>query len=492
MERKLTDQEIIRRKKLQDLNALGFNPYCIDKYVRTCPCNDFKNKYLSLTKEQLHENKKQYNLAGRIMIIRQTFGVISDFSGKVQFYINKKEFNPQKFAFFKKFVDIGDIIGITGTPMKTNTNEVTIKVIDFVILSKALIPLPEKFHGLLDPELRARKRYLDLIVNEETKKIFIERSKIVKYLREYMDKNDYYEVETPILTKILAGAAAKPFITHHNVLDQNFYLQIATELSLKKLIVGGFEKVYEIGKIFRNEGMDSTHNPEFTSIEAYAAYANLDDMMHLCENLIRYIAQKINKTTFTYKNNEIDLEKPFIKISMVEMIKKTIGIDFDLIKSNEEAINLAKKHNLTLEKHQQTKGHIINLFFENYCEDKCLQPTFIIGHPLDVSPLAKKDPKNPNFTKRFELYICGKEYANAFAELNDPIDQLNRFENQQKEKNLGNKEASEIDWDFINALEYGMPPTGGIGIGIDRLVMLLTQKETINDVLLFPHMKNKK
>lgn len=492
MERKLTDQEIVRRKKLQDLNDLGLNPYSIDKYIRTCSCYQFKNEYSPLTKEQLHENNKKYNLVGRIMAIRQTFGIISDFSGNVQFYINKKEFDPQKFTFFKKFVDIGDIIGITGTPMKTNTNEVTIKVIDFVILSKALIPLPEKFHGLLDPELRARKRYLDLIINRESRQTFIQRSKIIKYLREYMDKNDYYEVETPVLTKILAGAAAKPFITHHNTLDRDYYLRIATELALKKLIVGGFEKVYEIGKIFRNEGMDTTHNPEFTSIEAYAAYANLDDMMVLCENLIKYIAQKINKTKFIYKNVEIDLNKPFTKISMVEMIKKTINVDFNLIKSDIEAINLAKQHNLVLEKHQQTKGHIINLFFENYCEDKCLQPTFITDHPLDVSPLAKKDPKNPNFTKRFELYICGKEYANAFAELNDPIDQLNRFENQQKEKNLGNKEASEIDWDFINALEYGMPPTGGIGIGIDRLVMLLTQKETINDVLFFPHMKNKK
>ena len=379
------------------------------------------------------------------MAIRQTFGIISDFSGNIQFYINKKEFDPQKFAFFKKFVDIGDIIGITGTPMKTNTNEVTIKVINFTILTKALIPLPEKFHGLLDPELRARKRYLDLIVNEETRQTFIQRSKIIKYLREYMDENGYYEVETPILTKILAGAAAKPFITHHNTLDRDYYLRIATELSLKKLVVGGFEKVYEIGKIFRNEGMDTTHNPEFTSIEAYAAYADLDDMMSLCENLIKYIAQKINKKEFTYKNVEINFDKPFIKISMVDMIKKTIGIDFNLIKSDIDAIKLAKQYNLTLEKHQQTKGHIINLFFENYCEEKCLQPTFITDHPLDVSPLAKKNQKNPNFTKRFELYICGKEYANAFAELNDPIDQLNRFENQQNEKKLGNKEASEID-----------------------------------------------
>ncbi len=492
MKRKLTDQEIIRRKKLQELNDLGLNPYHIDKYVRTCSCFQFKNKYLSVSKEQLHVNNQQYNLAGRVMAIRQTFGTISDFSGNVQFYINKKEFDPQKFAFFKKFVDIGDIIGITGTPMKTNTNEVTIKVVDFVILAKALIPLPEKFHGLLDPELRARKRYLDLIINKETKQTFIQRSKIIKYLREYMDENGYYEVETPILTKILAGAAAKPFITHHNTLNRDYYLRIATELSLKKLVVGGFEKVYEIGKIFRNEGMDTTHNPEFTSIEAYAAYANLDDMMFLCENLIKHIARNIDKTKFTYKNVEIDFDKPFTKISMVDMIKKAISVDFNLVKSDLDAINIAKQYNLTLEKHQQTRGHIINLFFENYCEDKCLQPTFITDHPLDVSPLAKKDQKNPNFTKRFELYICGKEYANAFAELNDPIDQLKRFENQQNEKNLGNKEASEIDWDFINALEYGMPPTGGIGIGIDRLVMLFTQKETINDVLLFPHMKNKK
>ena len=303
--------------------------------------------------------------------------------------------------------------------------------------------------------------------------------------------NEWYEVETPILTNILGGAAARPFITHHNILNRDYYLRIATELSLKRLIVGGFEKVYEIGHIFRNEGMDTTHNPEFTSIEAYQAYANLEDMMELVENIFKYIAKKLNKEKITWKNVEIDFTKTFKKVNMINFIKQETNIDFDKINDDKEAVNLAIKHEIELLPHQKTKGHIINAFFEKYCEAKCQQPVFIIGHPLDISPLAKKDPKDPSKTRRFELFICGKEYANAFSELNDPIDQLERFENQLKEKKLGNSEANEIDMDYINALEYGLPPTGGIGIGIDRLVMLFTNQESIRNVLLFPFMRDK-
>lgn len=491
MTRKFNDQEIARRKKLKKLVEMGLDPYVNEKFERTHDSQSFKQQYDKFNKEQLHECQDVIKIAGRVLAIRQTFGIISDFKGTTQFYINKKTFDPKNFNIFKDLLDIGDIIGIEGTPMKTNTGELTIKVKSFIILAKSLTPLPEKFHGLQDEETRARKRYVDLIVNRNSLNIFIQRTKIINALREYMNNNEWLEVETPILSGILGGAAAKPFITHHNVLDRDYYLRIATELPLKRLIVGGFEKVYEIGHIFRNEGMDTTHNPEFTSIEAYQAYANLEDMMTLVENIFKYIASKIHIKTLTYKNVEIDFTKPFKKISMIDFIKQETKIDFDNIKDDKEAIELAKKHNIELLPHQKTKGHIINAFFEKYCEDKCQQPTFVIGHPVDISPLAKKDPKDPTKTRRFELFICGKEYANAFSELNDPIDQLHRFEDQIKEKKLGNDEANEVDMDYVNALEYGLPPTGGVGIGIDRLIMLFTNQESIRNVLLFPHMKEK-
>ncbi len=492
MERKFNDQEQARRTKLQKLIEMGKNPYTIEKFERTHTCESFIKAYDKFSHEQLQENKDEIKVAGRVMAIRQTFGVISDFSGELQFYINKKTFDPEKFQMFKQLLDLGDIIGITGTPMKTMTGQVTIKVTDFVILAKSLIPLPEKFHGLADEEIRARKRYLDLLTNRDSLNTFVTRTKILQYIREYMAKEEFLEVETPILSPKLGGAAARPFTTHHNTLDRSYYLRIATELPLKKLIVGGFEKVYEMGRIFRNEGMDPMHNPEFTSIEAYQAYANLEDMMDLTENIIKYVAKKINKTTLKYKGVDIDFSKPFKRISMIDMIKEVAKVDFNKIKTDKEAVELAKKDGIELLPHQNTRGHVISMFFEKYCEEKCLQPVFITQHPLDISPLAKKDPKDPRMVRRFELFICQKEYANAFSELNDPIDQLERFEAQIKEKEMGNTEANEVDMEYIDALEYGLAPTGGVGIGVDRLVMLLTGKESIRDVLLFPHMKDAK
>lgn len=492
MERKFNDQELARRAKLQKLIEMGLNPYLNEKFDRTHTCASFVKAYDKFSHEELQTNTDVIKVAGRVMAIRQTFGVISDFSGDLQFYINKKTFEPSKFQIFKQLLDLGDIIGITGTPMKTMTGQVTIKVTDFVILSKALIPLPEKFHGLADEEIRARKRYVDLMTNRESLNTFVTRTKIIQYIREYMSSQEFYEVETPILSPKLGGAAARPFVTHHNALDRNYYLRIATELPLKKLIVGGFERVYEIGRIFRNEGMDPMHNPEFTSIEAYQAYANLEDMMDLTENVIRYVAQKIGKTKLTYKGVEIDFSKPFKRTTMIDMINEVAKVDFNKIKTDAEAVELAKKDGIELLPHQNTRGHVISMFFEKYCEEMCLQPTFVLDHPIDISPLAKKDPKDPRLTRRFELFICQKEYANAFSELNDPIDQLERFEAQLAERELGNAEANEVDMEYIDALEYGLAPTGGVGIGVDRLVMLLTGRESIRDVLLFPHMKDVK
>jgi lysyl-tRNA synthetase class 2 len=375
--------------------------------------------------------------------------------------------------------------------MKTNTGEITVKILDFTILSKSLKVLPEKFHGLQDEEARARQRYVDLIVNEESMHTFVTRSKIIAQIRNYMNTQGFLEVETPVLQPILGGANARPFITHHNTLDRSFYLRVAPELALKKLIVGGFEKVYEIGRVFRNEGMDTTHNPEFTTIEAYQAFVSMPEIMELTENIIRSVAQYLNMVNIIYKGTAIDFSKPFHKKNMVDFIKEETGVDFNTIDTDEQAIAIAKQHHINVQAHQMSRGHVINLFFEEYCEKKCLEPTFVYGHPIEVSPLAKKNLKDPRYTDRFELFICQKEYANAFSELNDPIDQLNRFEEQLKEKELGNDEANEMDDDFINALEYGMPPTGGLGIGIDRLCMLFTNNETIRNVLLFPHTREK-
>ncbi len=492
MENNLTDQEVIRREKLTKMVEEGKDPFKIEKFERNFNSASFKEKYQNSSKEELHECADEIKIAGRIMAIRQTFAVLKDFDGTVQLYINKKTCDPKIWHLFSKVLDIGDIVGVQGTPMKTNTGECTVKIKDLVILSKSLRPLPEKFHGLQDEELRARKRYVDLITNENSMKTFVMRSKIIALIREYLNNQGYIEVETPILQPILGGAAARPFVTHHNALDREYYLRIATELALKKLVVGGFEKVYEIGRNFRNEGMDATHNPEFTSIEAYTAYIDMYQVMDIIEGIFQYVTQHIGMQSFEYKGVTLDFSKKFKRVNMLDLIKEATKIDFSTVTTDEQALKLAKEHNIELLPHEKNRGHIINKFFETYCEERCVQPTFVYGHPIEVSPLAKKDSKDPRYTKRFELFICGKEYANAFSELNDPIDQKQRFENQLKEKDLGNDEANEMDNDFIEALEYGLPPTGGFGLGIDRLVMLLTGNTTIRNVLLFPHMRDEK
>ncbi|ASJ89280.1 MAG: lysine--tRNA ligase [Candidatus Malacoplasma girerdii] len=488
MERKFNDQELIRREKLKTLINEGKNPFLIENFKRNTNAKAFIEKYQSQTKEQLHECHDEIIIAGRIMAIRQTFGVIKDFSGSVQFYLNKKNFDEKTFHEFKQ-LDIGDIIGLVGTPMKTNTGEMTVNVKKFTLLSKSLKPLPEKWHGLVDEEARARSRYVDLIMNDESMNKFITRCKILQAIRNFMSSQGYFEVETPILQPILGGAAARPFKTHFNALDQPFYLRIATELPLKKLIVGGFEKVYEIGRIFRNEGMDATHNPEFTSLEAYSAYQSLEDMMDLTEKFFNYIAKAINREVIEYKGVTIDWNKPFKRAKLIDIIKDACGVDFNTITTDEEAIKIAKEHNIELADHEKNRGHIIAKFFDEFGEKTCQQPTFVYDYPIEISPLAKKHPTLQGMTRRFELFICGKEFANAFSELNDPIDQYERFEAQLKERDLGNDEANEMDLNFIEALEYGLPPTGGIGYGIDRLVMLFTNSVTIRDVLLFPHMR---
>lgn len=488
MERKFNDQELIRREKLKTLINEGKNPFLIENFKRNTNAKAFIEKYQSQTKEQLHECHDEIIIAGRIMAIRQTFGVIKDFSGSVQFYLNKKNFDEKTFHEFKQ-LDIGDIIGLVGIPMKTNTGEMTVNVKKFTLLSKSLKPLPEKWHGLVDEEARARSRYVDLIMNDESMNKFITRCKILQAIRNFMSSQGYFEVETPILQPILGGAAARPFKTHFNALDQPFYLRIATELPLKKLIVGGFEKVYEIGRIFRNEGMDATHNPEFTSLEAYSAYQSLEDMMDLTEKFFNYIAKAINREVIEYKGVTIDWNKPFKRAKLIDIIKDACGVDFNTITTDDEAIKIAKEHNIELADHEKNRGHIIAKFFDEFGEKTCQQPTFVYDYPIEISPLAKKHPTLQGMTRRFELFICGKEFANAFSELNDPIDQYERFEAQLKERDLGNDEANEMDLNFIEALEYGLPPTGGIGYGIDRLVMLFTNSVTIRDVLLFPHMR---
>lgn len=487
MTRKFNDQEIIRRNKLKELQEQNKDPFTIESVKRTCSLAEFCKENKNIKKH----GTKQYTLAGRVLAIRQTFGKIVDFGGSLQFYINKNKVPKSVFEYFKKYLDIGDIVELKGTAFKTQKGELTIDIKKIRIVSKALKPLPEKWHGLQDEELRARHRYVDLIMNKESMDTFIIRSLILRYLRHYFDGQDYFEVETPVLNPKLGGAAARPFITNHNTLKRDYFLRVATELPLKKLIVGGFEKVYEIGRLFRNEGMDATHNPEFTSIEAYAAYASMEDVMKTVENTFKFLAKKLKKETVTIDGQKIYLTKKFKVVHMVDFVKEVVKVDFDKITTIKDALEAAKKHNIKVEKHQRSIGHILNLFFEEFCEEKCIQPTFVWGHPIEISPLAKKDYSREGYTRRFELFINKKEYANAFAELNDPIDQLERFEEQAREKELGNDEANDIDMDFVEALEYAMPPTGGFGIGIDRLVMLFAEKTSIRDVLLFPHMKDK-
>ncbi|MCK9470379.1 MAG: lysine--tRNA ligase [Bacilli bacterium] len=489
----LNDQEIIRRKKLEELRSKGVDPFG-QAFKRTTNSKELFEKYNDKTKEELLEINDTAVVAGRIMTKRSKgkagFMHIQDRFGQIQVYCRQDHLSELEFEMFTK-ADLGDIVGIEGEVIRTNMGELSIKANKYTHLSKALRPLPDKFHGLQDKEEARRHRYVDLIVNEDSRKIAFLRPRIIRAFQHFFDSRGFVEVETPILQPILGGANARPFTTHHNALDMDFYLRIATELPLKRLIVGGMEAVYEIGRLFRNEGMDSTHNPEFTTVEAYLAYSDMEGMMNLVEDCFKYLFDEVlNTRTIEYQGNVLDFDKPFKRVHMVDAIKDLTGIDF-FNTSLEDAIKYAKEHNIHIDKHQMSLGHIINLFFEEYVEETLIQPTFVYGHPIEISPLAKKNQNDPRFTDRFEMFINKKEYCNAFSELNDPIDQRERFENQLKEKELGNDEANEMDYDFIEALEYGMPPTGGLGIGIDRTVMLLCQTDSIRDVLLFPHMRKK-
>ncbi|KAF6626005.1 lysine--tRNA ligase [Paenibacillus sp. LX16] len=482
----------IRRAKLDELRSLGIDPFG-RKYIRTAEAGVLLSKYDSLTKEELEEKNIEVSIAGRIMAKRvmgkASFAHIQDLSGRIQIYVRQDTVPESKYKAFG-ILDLGDIVGVKGVLFKTKTGETTIKVLDIEVLSKSLYPLPEKYHGLKDVELRYRQRYVDLVMNPEVQKTFITRSRIIQSMRRYLDSLGYLEVETPTLHSIAGGAAAKPFITHHNALDMQLYMRIAIELHLKRLIVGGMEKVYEIGRVYRNEGISTRHNPEFTMIELYEAYADYKDIMQLTENMVAHIAQEVLGTQhIQYQGQEVDLTPQWRRVSMVDAVKEVTGVDFSVQMSNEEAHRLAKEHKVSVEPHM-TFGHILNAFFEQFVEETLIQPTFITGHPVEISPLAKKNEQDSRFTDRFELFVVAREHANAFTELNDPIDQRQRFEAQLLEREHGNDEAHEMDDDFIRALEYGMPPTGGLGIGIDRLVMLLTDAPSIRDVLLFPHMRN--
>lgn len=491
-ENELSELLQIRRAKLDELRALGIDPFG-GKYDRTANAGDLLAQYDGMDKEELDEKAVEVKIAGRIMAKRAmgkaSFAHLQDLTGRIQIYVRQDSVPEAKYEAFR-ILDLGDIIGVTGTIFKTKTGETSIKVHDLEVLTKSLIPLPEKYHGLKDVELRYRQRYVDLIINPEVQQTFINRSRIIQSMRRYLDAHGYLEVETPTLHSIAGGAAAKPFITHHNALDMQLYMRIAIELHLKRLIVGGLEKVYEIGRVYRNEGISTRHNPEFTMIELYEAYADYKDIMRLTENMISHIAQEVLGTQkLNYQGQEVDLTPEWRRVSMVDAVKEVTGVDFSVHMTNEEAHRLAQEHKVPVEKHM-TFGHILNAFFEQFVEETLIQPTFVTGHPVEISPLAKKNDQDPRFTDRFELFIVAREHANAFSELNDPIDQRQRFEAQLQEKAQGNDEAHEMDDDFIRALEYGMPPTGGLGIGVDRLVMLLTNAASIRDVLLFPHMRN--
>lgn len=477
----------VRRTKLQELQENGNDPFQIMKYDVTHHSTDIKEDFESL-------EGKEVSLAGRVMSKRvmgkASFCNIQDLKGNIQSYVARDSLGEEEYRAFKK-MDIGDIIGLKGEVFKTKTGEISIHAQEIVLLSKSLQILPEKFHGLTNTDIRYRQRYVDLIMNEEVKQTFINRSKIINAIRKYLDGQDFIEVETPMLVANAGGAAARPFDTHYNALDEDVHLRISLELYLKRLIVGGLERVYEIGRVFRNEGTDARHNPEFTLMELYQAYTDYNGMMDLNENLFRYVAQEVLGTTkVPYGDIVIDLGKPFERITMVEAVKKYAGVDFDTVATDEEAKALAKEHHVEFEDRHK-KGDILNLFFEEYVEEKLIQPTFVLDHPVEISPLTKKKPSNPAYTERFELFITAREMANAYSELNDPLDQRERFKAQEELKMLGDEEANSIDEDFLNALEIGMPPTGGIGIGIDRLVMLLTDSAAIRDVLLFPTMKSK-
>lgn len=491
----LNDQMKVRREKMEELREKGISPFG-KKFIRTTDSGELHQNFDADSKEDLEAKALTAMIAGRMMTKRGKgkvgFANLQDREGQIQIYVRKDIVGEENYDIFKKS-DLGDILGVEGDVMKTDTGEVTVKATRLTHLSKALRPLPEKWHGLTDTETRYRKRYLDLISNHESLERFRMRSNIISSVRKYLDDRGYLEVETPVLENQAGGASAKPFTTHHNALDIDMTLRIATELHLKRLIVGGMEKVYEIGRDFRNEGMDNTHNPEFTMLECYEAYSDLRDIMNLTEGIFKSAALSVASSTvveieLSGKKTSIDLSKNFKRLHMVDAIKEKIGIDFRKQMTFEEAVNIAVNHGIEVQRHF-TIGHIINEFFEKFVEETLIQPTFIFGHPKEITPLAKMSKEDPRFTERFELFIGGHEYANAYSELNDPIDQLERFKNQARDKELGDEEATGIDYDYVEALEYGMPPTGGLGLGIDRLVMLLTNTTTIRDVLLFPTMK---
>lgn len=476
----------VRREKLQTLQENGKNPFEIMKYDVTHHSADVKENFEEL-------EGKNVSIAGRIMSKRvmgkASFCNVQDLKGNIQSYVARDSIGEEPYADFKKY-DIGDIVGIKGEVFKTKTGEISIHASEITLLSKSLQILPEKFHGLTNTDLRYRQRYVDLIMNEETKDTFIKRSKIISSIRKYLDSQGFMEVETPMLVANAGGAAARPFETHFNALDEDLKLRISLELYLKRLIVGGLERVYEIGRVFRNEGVDTRHNPEFTLMELYQAYTDYNGMMDLTENLYRHVAQEVLGTTkIVYKGIEMDLGKPFERITMVDAVKKYAGVDFNEIKTLDEARAAAKEKGVEFEERHK-KGDILNLFFEQFVEEHLVQPTFLMDHPVEISPLTKKKPENPEYTERFEFFMNGWEMANAYSELNDPIDQRERFKAQEELFAQGDEEANHTDEDFLNALEIGMPPTGGIGFGIDRMVMLLTDSPAIRDVLLFPTMKS--
>jgi lysyl-tRNA synthetase class 2 len=476
----------VRREKLADLQANGKDPFTIVKYDVTHHSQDVKDQFEEL-------ESKTVRVAGRMMSKRvmgkASFCHVQDLKGTIQSYVARDSIGEEEYKDFKK-LDVGDIIGIEGEVFKTKTGEISIHAAKVTLLSKSLQVLPEKFHGLTNTDQRYRQRYVDLIMNAEVKDTFIKRSQILKEIRRFLDGRGFMEVETPMLVSNAGGAAARPFETHYNALDEDVKLRISLELYLKRLIVGGLERVYEIGRVFRNEGVDTRHNPEFTLMELYQAYTDYEGMMELTESMFRYLAETVcGSAVIDYQGTVIDMSKPFERITMLDAVKKYAGVDFNEVESDEAAKKLADEHHIEYEARHK-KGDILNLFFEEYCEEKMVQPTFVMDHPIEISPLTKKKPEDPNYVERFELFIYGREMCNAYSELNDPIDQRERFKAQEEQLAQGDEEANTTDEDFLNALEIGMPPTGGIGYGIDRLVMLLTNSAAIRDVLLFPTMKS--
>jgi len=491
----LNDQERVRREKLIRLRELGIDPYG-HAYKVSHSLSEAKKIFEKNNPDDVINLNIKVTLAGRIMMIRKmgkaSFFTFQDRDSRLQAYIAQDTLPEGMYETLFKLLDIGDIVGVKGILMATRTGEPTVKVHDIELLTKSLKPLPEKFHGLTDVEERSRKRYLDLIMNENSREIALTRPRIIHAMKDYFNKRDFVEVETSVLHATLGGATARPFITHYNALKRDFYLRIATEIQLKQLIVGGLERVYEFGRLFRNEGMDTRHNPEFTTVELYEAYGDLKSMRKLVEGVFKHVAKTLGNSNgvINFQGLELDLGKPFRYVSMCELIKEDTGIDFSKKMSVKKALELAKEHHIELDKNHQGYGHVISAFFEKYCEEKLVQPTLVHTHPIEISPLAKKT-KDPRFVHRFELFILGSEYANAYSELNDPIDQLERFNAQQAARDSGDEEANEIDEIFVDSLLYGMPPTGGIGIGIDRLVMLFTNQSSIREVILFPQMKEK-